>query len=404
MRLERKPGRAIPGQKLAAQSEAASGIDGVKLKGGGDPAAFEQDKASNKRGGRALRKRLPTFAASLVLLGSLLAGCGGETGLAESGGAPAPQGDVTLVIGAYSVVKDSVQDIIPLFQQKWREETGQTVVFEESYEASGTQARAIVGGFEADVTLLSLEGDIDKLTKAGLVDKTWKNKPEGGMITRSVAVIGTREGNPLGIRSFADLAKPGVKVLYPNPKTSGGAQWDINAIYGAGLKESERETGAKDPAFAKAFLQSVHANIESLDKSGRASMAAFEYGVGDALVTYENELVARIHQGAKYGVVVPDDTILIENPAAVVDENVDKHGTRDVAEAFLDFLWSEQAQRVFAENGFRPTDPAVYAEFQADYPEPPGLFDIDYLGGWSEVREKLYSKRGVWYEVLAGVS
>lgn len=358
-------------------------------------------KSEKRRSGKS--KRWPAVGASLALLGSLLAGCGPGESTAESAGGTAQQGDVTLVIGAYSVVKDSVQDIIPLFQEKWKEETGQTVTFEESYEASGTQARAIVGGFEADVTLLSLEGDIDKLTKAGLVNENWKEKPDGGMITRSVAVIGTREGNPLGIKSFADLAKPGVKVLYPNPKTSGGAQWDINAIYGAGLKESERENGQKDPAFAKKFLESVHANIESLDKSGRASMAAFEYGVGDALVTYENELVARIKQGAKYEVVVPDDTILIENPAAVVDANVDKHGTREVAEAFLDFLWSAEAQQVFAENGFRPTDPAVYAKFEKDYPVPLGLFDIEYLGGWSEVRETLYSKRGIWYQVLAGI-
>ncbi|MDO3408681.1 sulfate ABC transporter substrate-binding protein [Saccharibacillus sp. CPCC 101409] len=365
-------------------------------------AAFAQ---KTRESGRALPlKRLPTLLGVLALLGSLLAGCAGSGSAEEDGsGAQAPKGDVTLVVGAYSVVKDSVQDIIPLFQQKWKEETGQTVVFQESYEASGTQARAIVGGFEADVTLLSLEGDIDKLTKAKLVNEDWKNKPDSGMITRSVAVIGTREGNPLGIRSFADLAKPGVKVLYPNPKTSGGAQWDINAIYGAGLKESERETGRKDPAFAKNFLKAVHANIESLDKSGRASMAAFEYGVGDALVTYENELLARIAKGAKYEVVVPDDTILIENPAAVVDANVDKHGTREVAEAFLDFLWSAEAQRVFAENGFRPVDPEVYKEFAKNYPNPKGMFDIEYLGGWGEVREELYSKRGVWYQVLAGV-
>ncbi|GGN92758.1 sulfate ABC transporter substrate-binding protein [Saccharibacillus kuerlensis] len=355
-----------------------------------------------KRNSAGQVKRVSGLLAAVVLFGSMLAGCGGQRSAEGSGGA-SQQGDVTLVIGAYSVVKDSVQDIIPLFQQKWKEETGQTVLVQESYEASGTQARAIVGGFEADVTLLSLEGDIDKLTKAGLVDKNWKEKPEGGMITRSVVAIGTREGNPLNIGSFADLAKPDVKVLYPNPKTSGGAQWDINAVYGAGLKESERATGAKDSAYAKAFLESVHANIESLDKSGRASMAAFEYGVGDALVTYENELIARNNQGAKYEVVIPDDTILIENPAAVVDENVDKRGTREVAEAFLDFLWSAEAQQIFAEDGFRPVDPAVYAKFEANYPEPPGLFDIEYLGGWSEVRETLYAKRGIWYEVLAGI-
>ena len=125
------------------------------------------------------------------------------------------------------------------------------------------------------------------------------------MITRSIVVLGTREGNPKGIHDWEDLTRKGVKVLYPNPKTSGGAQWDINAIYGAGLKESEAQTGKKDPAFAKAFLERIHANVESLDKSGRASMAAFEYGVGDVIVTYENELLARIKQGVHYEVIVP---------------------------------------------------------------------------------------------------
>ncbi|GAF06070.1 sulfate and thiosulfate binding protein CysP [Paenibacillus pini JCM 16418] len=148
-------------------------------------------------------------------------------------------GDVTLVIGAYSVAKDALTDILPHFQKEWKEKTGQTIRFQQSYEASGTQARAIAGGFEADVTLLAMEGDIGKLVKAGLVSKDWKQKPNKGMITRSIVVLGTREGNPLGIQDFTDLTNPGVKVLYPNPKTSGGAQWDINAIYGAGLKMSE---------------------------------------------------------------------------------------------------------------------------------------------------------------------
>ena len=184
-------------------------------------------------------------------------------------------------------------------------EDGQTINFQESYEASGTQARAIVGGFEADVALLAMESDIDKLVKAKLVTADWKQTPNEGMITRSIVVLGTRAGNPLGIKDFQDLTKPGVKVLYPNPKTSGGAQWDINAIYGAGLKLSEEREGKKDPAAAKAFLEEVHQNVESLDKSGRSSMAAFEYGVGDVIVTYENELLARIAKGVDYDIVVP---------------------------------------------------------------------------------------------------
>lgn len=248
-----------------------------------------------------------------------------------------------------------------------------------------------------------MEGDVEKLVKAGLVEKSWKERGEAGMVTRSVVALGTREGNPKGIHDFADLAKPGVKVLYPNPKTSGGAQWDINAIYGAGLKLSEAQEGAKDPAAAKAFLESIHANVESLDKSGRASMAAFEYGVGDVIVTYENELLARIAQGVKYEVIIPQNTILIENPAAVVDKYADEHGTREASEALVDYLTTPEAQEVFAKFGFRPVNEQVYAEHESQYPVPAGLFDISYLGGWEEVRTTLYSKRGIWYQVLAGI-
>lgn len=348
-----------------------------------------------------LKKNMWGLLAFLLLISVVLSGCSRETAT-EASAAPAGGKEVTLVIGAYSIAKDAMADILPKFQQEWKAKTGQTVKFQESYEASGTQARAIIGGFEADVTLLAMEGDVDKLVKEGLVSKKWRDAPDGGMITRSIVALGTREGNPLGITDFTDLTKTGVKVLYPNPQTSGGAQWDINAIYGAGLKLSE-EQGKKDPAYAKAFLAKVHQNIESLDKSGRASMAAFEYGVGDVVVTYENELLARIKQGQKYDVIIPKYTIKIENPAAVVDKYVDQHGTRKVAEAFVEYLRSKEAQTVFAEYGFRPVNEEVLKANESRYPVPSGLFDITYLGGWDEVRETLYSKKGIWYQVLAGI-
>ncbi|WP_027092859.1 sulfate ABC transporter substrate-binding protein [Cohnella thermotolerans] len=343
-----------------------------------------------------------------LTLAVFVAGCGANGNAAAPGGASASAsaagsgGSVTLVIGAYSVAKDALQEILPAFRAEWKAKTGQDVKFQESYEASGTQARAIAGGFEADVAVLSMEGDIDKVKQAGLIRGDWKAGDDGGMVTRSIVVMGTRPGNPLGIREFDDLAKPGVKVLYPNPQTSGGAQWDINAIYGAGLKEAEEREGKKDEAAAKAFLASVHRNVESMDKSGRASMAAFEYGVGDVIVTYENELLARIAQGVKYDVVTPSRTILIENPAAVVDVNADKHGVREAADAFVAYLHGEKAQTIFAEHGFRPVKADVAAKYAADFPQPKELFDIGYLGGWDEVRQKLYSDRGVWYQVLAG--
>lgn len=346
-------------------------------------------------GGRLLLISL--LAAALTVL----AACGRTGG--EPGEPQAREGEITLVIGAYSVVKDAFEELLPDFQQYWYEKTGQRIVFQESYEASGTQARAIAGGFEADVAILAMEGDLDKIAEAGFITHNWRESPQGGMITRSIVVLGTRPGNPLGIRDWDDLAREGVKVLYPNPKTSGGAQWDINAIYGAGLKRSEAETGVKSDEYAKSFLASIHENIESLDKSGRASMAAFEYGVGDVIVTYENELLARIAKGVDYEIVVPEHTILIENPAAVVDRNVDKHGTREAAEAFIDYLHGEEAQKLLVRHGFRPVNPEVEQSAGSRFAVPEGLFDIGYLGGWPEVREKLYSKRGIWYQVLAGL-
>lgn len=348
-----------------------------------------------------MRKRAQAvvFLLLALALSTMLSACGNEDDAVDSNRSA---GDVTLVVGAYSVAKDALGDILPAFKSYWQAKTGQSVSFQESYEASGTQARSIVGGFEADVTLLAMVGDMDKLVKAKLVEPEWSDNAAAGMVTRSIVVLGTREGNPLGIRTFDDLKREDVKVLYPNPKTSGGAQWDINAIYGAGLKRSEEEQGAPDPAYAKRFLADIHRNIESMDKSGRASMAAFEYGVGDVIVTYENELLARKAQGVNYDIVIPDSTILIENPAAVVARNADKHGVREAADAFIAYLQSEEAQRMFAQHGFRPINETVAAAYADQFPQPADLFDINYLGGWDKVRETLYSKRGVWYQVLAG--
>lgn len=345
------------------------------------------------------RRVLPLLMSIIVIVSA--SGCVKENTSSEE--AVADEGDVTLVIGAYSVVKDAFDELLPRFQERWLKETGQKVTFQQSYEASGTQARAIAGGFEADVAVLAMEGDLDKIADAGFIAHNWKDQSDGGMITRSIVVLGTRAGNPLGIKDWSDLAREDVKVLYPNPKTSGGAQWDINAIYGAGLKRSEEETGVKSPQYAKAFLQAIHANVESLDKSGRASMAAFEYGVGDVIVTYENELLARIEKGVPYEIIIPKDTILIENPAAVIDKNADKHGTRAVAEAFIEYLHSEESQRLFVKHGFRPVDTVVAEQFKAQFTVPEGLFDISYLGGWDKAREHLYAKKGVWYQVLAGI-
>ncbi|WP_367613796.1 sulfate ABC transporter substrate-binding protein [Heyndrickxia ginsengihumi] len=309
---------------------------------------------------------------------------------------------VTLTIGGYSTIKDEFEAIFPLFQKEWKKKTGQTVVFKESYQGSGSQALNITNGFEADIAALSLEGDIDKIVKAGLITHNWKSAPHGGIITKSIVAFGVRNGNPKKIHDWADLTKKGVQVLLPDPKTSGGARWDVNAIYGAGLKSSEEKTGKKDPEQAKKLLSKVYKNVKSLDKSGEESMSTFDKGNGDVIITYENELIDRIKSGKNYEEVIPKYTTSIENPAAVVDKYVDKHGTRKVAEAFLKFLWSPQAQKIFAESGFRPVDSQIAKKYADKYTQPAGLFTTSYLGGWNKVGTKLYGDGGIWDQVVAG--
>lgn len=377
----------------------------------------------NTNGGTGMRVRLIRFRAIawtarltavwMLSLLVMLTGCSNgadapnvnvaDSGLPVQQISTADKDTVTLVIGAYSVVKDALGRILPEFAVDWEARTGKKIVFQESYEASGTQARAIAGGMEADVALLAMEGDIDKLVGAKLIKPEWKDQDTyHGMVTRSVVVIGTRKGNPLGIRDWLDLSLEGVNVLYPNPKTSGGAQWDINAIYGAGLKMAA-EQGENGPKFAKQLLMRIHHNVLSLDKSGRASMAAFEYGVGDAIVTYENEILSRKREGVPYEMILPKHTILVENPAVVVEHYAKKHQVEEAAQALVAYLREPKAQRIFAEAGFRPVNEQVAQETAEVYPIPEGLFHIEDMGGWKDVRETLYSSRGIWYQVLAGI-
>jgi len=336
-------------------------------------------------------KRLLWLLVLLSLV--IILNCQGEKNKATSN-------EVTLILGAYTVPKEAYQkEIIPAFQKYWLEKAGQQVKFEESYIASGAQSRAILAGFEADIAALSLEDDINRLVDAGLITHDWKDQTFNGFITRSVVVIAFRPGNPKGIKDWEDLTKEGLSVLYPSPKTSGGAMWDVNAIYGAGLKLSEMKTGLKDHQYARNLLKAVQRNVKVMDKSGRASVTTYENGVGDALLTYENEVLLRQKQGRDMEFIIPDATILIENPIAVVDKFIEKHNTRTVAEAFVEFCFEKEAQRSFARWGFRPVDEEVATEFAAQYPQPAHLFDIHYLGGWSTVNESIFGPQGAWTQI-----
>ena len=342
---------------------------------------------------------------SFALLASILlaAACSGSSEKSAAPGSravgPAPaKSETRLTLGAYTTPREAYGTaVLPAFRAEWQKKTGGEITVQESYLASGAQARAITGGFEADIAALSLEPDIEKIKKAGLITHDWKAGEHGGMVTRSVVVIGVRKGNPKHITDWDDLAKPGVEVLTPDVRTSGGAMWNVAAIYGAALRG---QTSAKkdDAAGATKLLGDVLHNVKVFDKGARESLLSFESGLGDAIITYENEILVGRSKGKDYEYVVPRSSILIENPVAVVDGYASKHGTASAATAFVAFLHTADAQRAFAKYGLRPVSAEVAKEVAATFPAVTDLFTIRDLGDWAGVQKSLFEK-GAAYDV-----
>jgi sulfate transport system substrate-binding protein len=303
-----------------------------------------------------------TILMALALLAAAAVGCGGTD-----------EDKLTLV--AYSTPKEAYADIVPAFTDT---PDGKDLDFDQSYGSSGEQARAVEGGLEADVVALSLEPDVTKLVDGGLVDDDWNQDEHKGMVTRSVVVFAVRKGNPKNIRTWDDLLKDDVEVITPNPFTSGGAQWNLMAAYGAQLEQG------KSPNEALDYLRQMLENVPVQDKSARESLATFTGGKGDVLLAYENEAITAQDKGEELDYVIPDETILIENPIAVVNET-DKP---DEARAFVDFVRTEPAQRIFAEKGYRPVLDELRDKER--YPDPPKLFTIAELGGWADVRKEFF--------------
>ena len=313
-----------------------------------------------------------------------------------------PTGDqVNLILAAYTTPREAYGEIIPLFQAYWLEQTGQEVTFEESYLGSGAQSRAVVEGFEADVVALSLEADVTRIEEAGLITHDWKTTENEGIVTTSIVSLAVREGNPKGISDWSDLTQSELDILTPNPNTSGGAMWNVLAVYGAALRGKVEGVPGDDPDAAYDFLVQVLQNVSVMDKAARDSILNFEMGIGDLAITYENEILVGQQSGQTYERVIPTSTILIQNPVAVVDASVDKHGTREVAEAFVNFLFTPEAQAIFAQYGLRVVNQDVAVETEAEYPPVEDLFTVDYFGGWDVIMDEIFSEDGIYNLAIA---
>jgi sulfate transport system substrate-binding protein len=336
------------------------------------------------------RKRL----VSLFLLG-----LGLSLAVASCSASKAQNPDVEITLVSYAVTRPAFKKIIPQFVQEWKKQHNQRVLFNESYGGSGAQTRAVIDGLDADVVNLALALDIKKIEKAGLIQAGWEKKaPNNAIATKSVAVLVTRKDNPKQIKTWADLTKDGVNVITANPKTSGVARWNFLALWG-----SQKETGASD-AQALEFTSKVYKNTPVLPRDSReASDVFFNQGQGDVLINYENEIILAGLRGKKSPYIVPQVNISIENPVAVVDKNVEKHGNREVAEAFVKYLFTPAAQREFAKVGFRPVDATVAQELANQFPPVKTLFTVQELGGWDLVQKQFFADGAAFDEIQASL-
>src|SRR3954454_5813854 len=311
----------------------------------------------------------------LTVLGAsaVLAGCGGPAGEASSSSG----GGNKLSLVAYSTPQEAYQALIPAFQKT---SAGKGVSFTQSYGASGDQSRAVAAGLPADIVAFSLAPDIDKLVEPGIVDSNWTSQlaKTDGFVTNSVVVLAVRKGNPKNIHGWEDIVKPGVQVVTPNPFTSGGAKWNLMAAYGSQIAQG------KSPQDGLDFLHKVLANTVVQDKSAREALQTFAGGKGDVLISYENEAITAQKADVPLDYVIPEQTILIQNPPAVTKDSKN----RAKAKAFLDWLVTPEAQKIFRANGYRSVLPDLVDK--NTYPTPKELFKIDKFGGWSKVNDEFF--------------
>jgi len=312
-------------------------------------------------------------------------------------GSAAHAATVTLLNVSYDPTRELYEDYNKAFAAYWKTQTGDDVKVNQSHGGSGKQARSVIDGLEADVVTLALAYDVDALaTQGGLIPANWQRRlPNNSTPYTSTIVFLVRKGNPKGIHDWSDLARPGISVVTPSPKTSGGARWNYLAAWAWALKQP----GGSE-ASAEAFVKKLYHNVPVLDSGARGATVTFvERGIGDALLAWENEAFLAVKElgPAKFDIVAPSLSIVAEPPVSVVDQNVDQHGTRKVAEAYLKYLYSTQGQEIAAKHFYRPRDPAVAARYATQFANIPQLVTIDAVfGGWTRAQATHFADRGTF--------
>ena len=306
---------------------------------------------------------------------------------------PSESGDVNITVYAFSIMKESLEKaIFPGFAAKWKQTHAQDVRFTSSFAGSETVTNQILQGVNAEIAILSIERDVLRLRDGGFVTSDWRTHPHKSIVNKTPFVIVVRGGNPKGIRDFADLAKPGVGLIHPDPVSSGGAQWSVLAIYGSELIKSEQLSGEADTARALQTLQAIWRNVKSTPGSAREARTQFETGFGDALITYELEgLLMRQAKKTPVEIVVPKSTILSEHPAVVIDKNVPAN-KRQVVQAFMEYLWTDEAQQAFVTHYFQSVTNNAFNEASQDFGKIETPFTIEKFGGWEKAYPDIIEK------------
>ncbi|MEO7497025.1 MAG: sulfate ABC transporter substrate-binding protein [Massilia sp.] len=313
-------------------------------------------------------------------------------------GQAASAADVSLLNVSYDPTRELYQDFNAAFAKQWAAKSGDKLTVKQSHGGSGKQARTVIDGLEADVVTLALAYDIDAISERGLLPANWQKRlPHNSSPYTSTIVFLVRKGNPKNIKDWGDLIKPGVSIITPNPKTSGGARWNYLAAWGYAIKQP----GGTE-ASAKEFVGKIYKNVPVLDSGARGATTTFvERGIGDVLLAWENEALLAIKELGpdKVDIVAPSVSILAEPPVALVDKVVDKHGTRKVAEAYLQYLYSDEGQEIAAKNYYRPTTPKIAAKYAQQFPKVK-LFNLaDVAGDWTKVQKTHFADNGVFDQI-----